>query len=70
MRERKRRSCRRDLRQRRRCSESPGANIDAMVEVQLPHDFHERRDRLQVSLLQRNVGAAQRLGQPRNLERA
>ena len=44
------------------------ADIDAVVEVQLPHDFQERRDRLQVSLLQRNVGAAQRLGQPRDLE--
>ncbi|HWY82813.1 MAG TPA: pilus assembly protein TadG-related protein [Roseiarcus sp.] len=36
--------------------------------AQLPHNFHERRNRLQVSVLQRNVGAAQRLGQPGDLE--
>ena len=52
---------------------SPGersrrADIDAVVEVQLPHDLHERRDRLQVSRLERKVGAAQRLGEPRDLE--
>jgi hypothetical protein len=38
------------------------------VEVQLPHNFHELRDRIQVSLLQRNIGAAQGLGQPRDLQ--
>jgi hypothetical protein len=42
--------------------------MDAVVEVELPHHLQERRNRLQVSLLQRNVGAAQRLRQPRNLE--
>src|SRR3984957_4223244 len=68
MRERKRRNCRRDVRQRRRWSESRGANIDAVVEIKLPHALHEWRNRLQVSLLQRNVGAAQRLGQPGHLE--
>ena len=44
------------------------ARIDVVVEVQLPHDFQERRNRLQVSLFQRNVGAAQRLDQPCDLE--
>src|ERR1700733_10001580 len=67
MRERKRRRGRRDLR-RRRWRGSPGANIDAMVEVQLPHDFQKRRNRLQVALFQRNVSAAQGLGQPRDLQ--
>ena len=47
---------------------SGSAANDAVVEVQLPHDFQERRNRIQVSLLQRNVGAAQRLGQPLDLE--
>jgi hypothetical protein len=67
MRERKRRRCRREVRRRQRRGSSR-AEIDAVVEVQLPHDFHERRNRAQISLLQRNVGAAQRLGQPRDLE--
>jgi hypothetical protein len=67
MRERERRRCRCDFRQRRQRG-SRRADIDAVVEVQLPHDFHERRNRLRISLLQRNVGAAQRLGQPRDLE--
>jgi hypothetical protein len=44
------------------------ANIDAAVQIELPHDFHKRRNRLQIHLLQRNVGATQRLGQPRDLE--
>ena len=67
MRERKRRSRRRDFRRRRRRGERP-ADIDAVVEVQLSHHFQERSNRLQVSLLQRNVGAAQCLGQPGDLE--
>jgi hypothetical protein len=68
MRERKRRSCRRGARQPRRWSESRGANMNAVVEIKLADDFHERLNRLQVSLLQRSVGAAQRLCQPRDLE--
>jgi hypothetical protein len=68
VRERKRRSRRRDVVPRGRWSESRGADMDAVVEIKLPHNFHEWRNRLQVSLLQRNVGAAQRFGQPRNLE--
>jgi hypothetical protein len=66
LRERKRRSRRRDF--RRRGERRRAAKINAVVEVQLPHDFQKRRDRLQVSFLQRNVGAAQRLGQPGDLE--
>jgi hypothetical protein len=66
VRERKRRSRRRDF--RRRGEGRRAAKINAVVEVQLPHDFQERRDCFQVSLLQRNVGAAQRLGQPGDLE--
>ena len=68
MRERKWRSRRRDFRQRRRRDKQRPADIDAVVEVQLSHHFQERSNRLQVSLLQRNVGAAQRLGQSRDLE--
>src|SRR5947208_1184557 len=66
MRERKRR-CRRDfgLRPRRAARR---AKSDSVVEIELPHDFHKRRNRLQISLLERNVRAAQRLGQPRDLE--
>lgn len=45
------------------------ADVDAVIEGQLPHELHERRDRLQVSLLKRSVGQAQRLGQPRDLRR-
>ena len=65
MRERKPRSRRRDFRRR---GGDHAARIDVVVEVQLPHDFQERRNRLQVSLFQRNVGAAQRLDQPCDLE--
>src|ERR1700722_17318536 len=68
MRERKWRSRRRDFRQRRRRGEKRPADIDAVVEVQLSHHFQEWSNRLQISLLQRNVGAAQRLGQSRDLE--
>ena len=68
MRERKRRRCRCDFLHCSRWSQARWTNIDAVVEVQLPHNIHERRDRLQISLLQGNVGATQRLGQPRDLE--
>jgi len=47
-----------NVRRRRRRSEPRWADIDAVIEVQLPHHFQERRNRLQVSLLERNVGAA------------
>jgi len=68
MRERERQSSRRDFRRRGRRGEPRGAHMDAVVEVQLSHDFEERRDRLHVPLFQRFVGAAQRLGQPRDLK--
>jgi hypothetical protein len=51
MRERKWRNRRRDF--LRRGERWRAAKINAVIEVQLPHDFQERRNRLQVSLLQR-----------------
>ena len=68
MSERKRRRCGRDFRRRRRRGEPRRADIDAVVEIQLAYDFQERPNRLQVSLFQRNIGAAQRLGQPYDFE--
>jgi hypothetical protein len=64
--ERQQRSGRPDFRQRRR-REPRGADVDAVAELELSH-LHERRDRLEISFLQRNVGAPQRLAQPRDLE--
>ena len=58
MRERKRRRGLRNLRERCR-HRARHANIQAVIEIEFTHDFYKRRDRPQVSLLQRFIGATQ-----------
>jgi hypothetical protein len=50
MRERKRRQCRRDFRQRRGRGEPRQANVHAVIEIQLLRHLHKRGDRLRASL--------------------